>query len=176
MRKILFLALALCIAGGAKAQLEVKVNPIGLLFGNFNVLAETGLTENFGLEGQIGFASRDDDLGLTNYEWSAFNIGAAGKYYFNPREGFDRFYVGGYLRFNTGSWSEESGDGDFSSTRLSLGVLFGQKWVGQNGLVFELGAGAGRAIVNTIDGDDLDGLLFDIDILLRIAIGYRFGM
>ncbi len=156
------------------AQLEAKVNPLGLLFGNYSVLVEKGISDNFGLEGQIGFVSRDNDLAGFDWNYNAFNVGAFGKYYLSPREGWDRFYVGGYLRFNTGKWELDDGDDSSSSTRLSLGLLLGQKWVSDGGFVFEVGAGAGRAFVNSIDDEDLDGLLFDLDIILRLAVGYRF--
>lgn len=176
MRKLLILACGLMLSSTLSAQLEVKANPLGLLFGNFNALVEKGISDNFGVEGQIGLVIRDNDLGSINYDYNAFNIGAAGKYYLNPREGWDRFYVGGYLRFNTGSWEAEDGSTSegISSTRLSLGLLVGQKWVSEGGFVFEIGAGAGRALINDIDDETLEDLLFDLDILLRLAVGYRF--
>lgn len=176
MQKLTLFIFSLLLAGTLSAQLEVKVNPLGLLFGNFNALVEKGISDNFGVEGNIGFVIRDNNLGSSNYNYNAFDIGASGKYYLNPREGWDRFYVGGYLRFNTGSWKLDNGGNDdsFGSTRLSLGLMLGQKWVSEGGFVFEIGAGAGRAFINTIDDDTLDGLLFDLDILLRLAVGYRF--
>lgn len=174
MRKILILACGLMLSTTLSAQLEVKANPLGLLFGSFNALVETGISDNFGLEGQLGFVSRNSDLGVDEWTFNAFNIGAAGKYYLNPREGWDRFYVGGYLRFNTGTWGLDDSTDDVTSTRLALGIIFGQKWVADSGFVFELGAGAGRALINNIDDVDLDGLLFDLDIIIRLAVGYRF--
>lgn len=175
MQKITLFIFSLFLAGTLSAQLEVKANPLGLLFGNFNALVEKGVSDNFGIEGNIGVVFRNNNLGSSDYNYSAFGVGAAGKYYLNPRNGWDRFYVGGYLRFNTGSWKIDGGNDDsFGSTRLSLGLLIGQKWVSDGGFVFEIGAGAGRAIVNSIDDDTLDGLLFDLDILLRLAVGYRF--
>lgn len=175
MRKLLFLFCGLILTTTLSAQLEVKVNPLGLLFGNFNALVEKGINDNFGVEGQIGLVLRNSDAFGNDFNYNAFNIGAAGKYYFNPREGWDRFYVGGYARFNTGTWKQDgSNDDGFSNTRLALGLLVGQKWVSQGGFVFELGAGVGRAILNDIGDEDFDILLFDVDFLLRLAVGYRF--
>ncbi len=172
----MLLCIALLGAFSAYGQVEVKVNPLGLLFGSYNVIAEVPASETFGIEGKVGFFNRDNDLGIVEYQYSAFNVEAAGKFYFNPREGFDRFYVGPYAKFNTGNWEEQI-DGErleIGSTRLSIGLLVGHKWVADSGFIFELGLGAGRAIVNEIDDTDLDDLLFDLDLTGRLAIGYRF--
>ncbi len=177
MKHLTLVVLALFLSVSAYSQVELKVNPIGLLFGSYNLLAEFPASESFGIEGKVGYFSRNEDFSSEEWTYGAFNLEAAGKYYFNPREGFDRFYVGPYVKFNTGNWEIKDGNSTESSnsTRVSLGLLFGQKWVGRNGLVFEIGLGAGRALVNTIDNNDLDGLLFDLDLTGRLAIGYRFG-
>lgn len=176
MRKLIILACGLMLSSTLSAQLEVKANPLGLLFGNFNALVEKGMSDNFGLEGQVGFAFRDNSLSNVNYKYSALGLGVAGKYYLNPREGWDRFYVGGYARFGAGNWKVDGGTDDqkYKSTRLSLGLIVGQKWVSEGGFVFEVGAGAGRAFINKIDNDALKDLNFDLDILIRLAVGYRF--
>jgi hypothetical protein len=82
-----------------------------------------------------------------------------------------------YTRFNTGKWKYDVDE--VTSQRLSLGLLIGQKWVSKKNIVFELALGVGRAFVNTIEdgssGEDYGGLLFDLDVMGLLAVGYRFG-
>lgn len=177
--KNFFLTAAFCILGllGASAQTELKINPLGLLFGSPDLSAEFGLSNSTSLEPFVGFTSRNSTLGIEDWKYSAVNAGASFKYFFNPHRGIDRFYAGIYTRFNTGSWKFD--EEKLTSQRLSLGLLIGQKWVSRKNIVFELAIGAGRAFLNTIDdgsgGEDYGGLLFDLDIMGRLAVGYRFG-
>ena len=174
-----FLTIAFCLLGllGANAQTELKINPLGLLFGSPDISAEFGLSNSASLEPFIGFTSRKRSLGVDDWKYSAVNAGVSFKYFFNPRMGIDRFYAGIYTRFNTGKWKYDVDE--VTSQRLSLGLLIGQKWVSKKNIVFELALGVGRAFVNTIEdgssGEDYGDLLFDLDVMGRLAVGYRFG-
>lgn len=173
----LFLTAAFCFLGllGANAQTEIKINPLGLLFGSPDVSAEFGLGSSAGLEPFIGFTSRKfigGDVKLT-----ALNAGASFKYYFNPHRGIDRFYAGVYTRFNNGNVKDLISETEGGYTRLSLGLLIGQKWVSRKNIVFELAFGVGRAFINDVkdDNGDITDFNFDVDFMGRLAVGYRFG-
>ena len=174
-----FLTIAFCVLGilGLNAQTELKINPLGLLFGSPDVSAEFGLTNSASLEPFLGFTSRKTNLGSSDWKYNAVNAGLSFKYFFNPHRGIDRFYAGIYTRFNTGTWTFDTDK--LTSQRLSLGLLIGQKWVSKRNIVFELALGAGRAFLNNIEdgtnGEDYGSLLFDLDVMGRLAVGYRFG-
>jgi hypothetical protein len=179
MKKIWFVYFFLTLSITASAQLELKVNPLGLFFGDYSVSAEFGLAEDIGLEPFAGLFTASNDLGSSDYKLTAGRFGAMGKYYFSPKDGIDGFHAGLYTRFATGTWKlEEDGSNltdETDYTRFSLGILIGQKWVSKSGLIIELNFGAGRAFVNEIDGEDLTDLaLLDLDLLLRLMVGYRF--
>ena len=175
--KSLFLTIAFCLLGilGVNAQTEIKINPLGLLFGSPDVSAEFGLGTSLGIEPFIGFTSKKFLGGDTKY--TALNAGASFKYYFNPHRGIDRFYAGLYTRFNNGTLKESSTAASASYTRLSLGLLIGQKWVSRKNIVFELALGVGRAFVNNVEETNgaVGDINFDLDIMGRLAVGYRFG-
>lgn len=158
------------------AQTELKINPLGLLFGSPDISAEFGLSNSTSIEPFVGFTSRTRGLGSDDWKFTAVNAGASFKYFFNPRRGIDRFYAGAYTRFNTGSWKYDNEKLGYQ--RLSLGLLIGQKWVSRKNIVFELAFGVGRAFINNLDegssGESFD-LIFDLDIMGRLAVGYRFG-
>ena len=166
---------SLFIVSRLSAQTEVKINPLGLLFGSPDVSAEFRLNDNMGLEPFIGYTSRKFAAGAVRI--SAVNAGGSFKYYFNPQKGFDRFYAGAYTRFNAGNAEETETGTQAGYTRVSLGFQIGQKWVSKQNVVFELAFGVGRAFVNNLE--DPDGAItdfnFDLDLMGRFAVGYRFG-
>lgn len=157
------------------AQTEIKINPLGLLFGSPDVSAEFGLGNSAGIEPFIGFTSRKFLGG--DVKLFALNTGASFKYYFNPQRGVDRFYAGAYTRFNTGTLTDNLSDDEGGYKRLSLGLLIGQKWVSKKNIVFELALGVGRAFVNKVEegNNNFSDVDFDLDIMTRLAVGYRFG-
>lgn len=175
----------------ANAQLlEVKINPLGALFQSPDVSVEYIMSDNFGLEGKVGYNWSNSSAtafgGTGESKSNGFALAAIGKYYFSPQEGADRFYAGLYGKFNRLS---SSSDGDLSSipdyniSRVSLGLIAGFKWVGDNGILLDINFGAGRALVNNVkftDGTVNPSLeqvlqLGDIDGISTIALGYRFS-
>ncbi|MCC7244774.1 MAG: DUF3575 domain-containing protein [Saprospiraceae bacterium] len=178
MKFIYTLILAFVMTTAAQAQ-EIKANPIGLLFGNFDIAYEHFLTEDWGVEGLVGFLSNSTDVGTLEYNRNAISFGATGKHYFNPRRGCDRFHVGAYTRFSSGSWeANDSGTTrSVSNTSLALGFFIGQKWVSKGGVSIELGLGAGRKFVNDYSDEEFDVLadIIDVDFFGRLALGYRWA-
>lgn len=141
MKKYLLLPLFLAVfAAGLKAQTEIKLNPIALLFVGIGAGVEYGFNDDFGVE-----------LNALIVEGGGA-VWAAGKYYLNPRQGLDRFYVGAFL----GGVTDSDGPG--------LGFLIGTKTVSRNNkLLFEIGGGIGRSFSGGV-------LPYG-----RISLGYRFA-
>jgi hypothetical protein len=56
MQKHFILAAVICMAAisSSFAQVDVKVGPLGPLFGTLNLRSEFGLADNFGLEAIVG--------------------------------------------------------------------------------------------------------------------------
>ncbi|MCA0235400.1 MAG: DUF3575 domain-containing protein [Bacteroidetes bacterium] len=178
-----------CVASSSNlnAQVDVKINPIGLLFSNLNVAAEFGVSDNFGVEVAPGFGwNRLNLLNDNDYSGSVVRVGVNGRYYLNPNDkGLNGFYIGGYTRYAGGTYTYK-GDTEtdkFNSTRFALGFLVGGKIVARNEkLIFDFGTGFGRALVykftdpNGSDEVDLSDIPFaNWDIPFYLSIGYRFG-
>lgn len=190
MKQLSLIPLALfCLvaATNVHAQVDVKINPIGILFNNINVAVEFGVADNFGVEvtpgygwNKLNFANDED------YTGSLFRVGVNGRYYLNPSEkGLNGFYIGAYTRYAGGSYKYETDTESekVNSTKVSLGFLLGGKIVARNErLLFDFGTGFGRALVYKFEdangSDDVD--VTDIpflnwDIPFYISVGYRFG-
>lgn len=169
------------------AQVDLKINPIGILFNNINVAAEFGVSDNFGVEvapgygwNKLNFAADDD------YSGSLFRLGVNGRYYLNPSEkGLNGFYIGAFTRYAGGSYKYENDtqSDKVNSTKFSLGFLLGTKIVARNEkLLFDFGIGFGRALVykfedaNGTDQVDVSDVPFiNWDIPFYLTVGYRIG-
>lgn len=186
--RLLILALAIFTLSTfrANAQVDVTVNPVGLLFGGINVGADFVLSDEFSIEANVGYNSRTDDLsfdGSSNeFKYTGVPIQAVGKYYFNPDDGADKFYAAAFLRYVNRSYNEkdtDNGVNDFSQSRIGAGIGVGTKSVSRSGVVFDFGVNIGRVIADkttfeTESGQesvDVGGLIFT----LKLGVGYRFG-
>lgn len=176
---ILALAVFSFSAFRANAQVDVTLNPIGLLFGDLSVGADFILSDEFSVEGTIGIGGGSDDF--SSLKWTNIPIGVVGKYYFNPDDGADKFYADAFLRFISRSYKAD-GDtnySEYSQTRFGLGVGIGYKSVSRSGIVFDIGFGVGRALIDNTkfesDGDEYNVDWPDIMFQGKLGIGYRFG-
>jgi hypothetical protein len=169
------------------AQVDLKIGPLGPVFGTVNLRAEFGMSDNFGLEATVGAGwntvTINDEPELRN---SVFRVGLNGRYYLNPSElGQDKFYLGMYSRYSRGSAKATDVDlnDTYNTDRLSIGFLTGIKFFARGDrFLFDFNLGIGRALIykfEAIDNSeplDLSGVpLVNLDIPLSIMIGYRIG-
>lgn len=162
----------------AEAQVDVTLNPIGILFGDFNVGADFALSNNFSIEAQVGFGTGK----LGEADWRNIPVNVVGKYYLNPKRGADRFYVDAFLRFvsRNFAYADNSGFANYKSTRLGIGFGLGYKIVATKGFVFDIGLGFGRALATTNKYEDSSGNQVEANwgngiFLGKLGVGYRFG-
>lgn len=142
---IIILVFLLSFNSRTNAQIEVKVNNIGSLLGVFMGVFEIPVNENFGLETELIF--------ITNEKRIGGGILLHGKYYFDPVEGNDKFYVGMM-------------SGGFGTEEVTAGFGFevGYKWLGKRNVIFEMGFGGGRVTAGTT-----------VVPYGRMMFGYRFS-
>ena len=174
-----------CAMLNAQEKIEVKLNPLGIIFGSPELVGEYFLTERFSAKlalsaemGKYGAVSTDD----YNPKKSGFGIMLSGRYYFEPEEGNDRWFTGLYLRNKTFNVKDDSSTtyGEFQRKVTAAGILVGKKWVTSNNITFELALGLGRPISESNEWkdenetSDFENFEFGIDAVGRLAIGYRF--
>lgn len=181
MKRILLLTiLSIGLSTFAKAQVEVKINPIALLFENVSVDVEFGLSNNWGLNISPIVAFNKFDVGEDEFRRTQFGAVVNPRYYFSPTKGINKFYLGAYGKFQTGKIALVSNtDDNVKNTRLAVGINIGYKIVTNGNFVFDIGFGLGRAFINEYSnetgGVDLSEFpLFNIDATGIFAIGYRF--
>lgn len=166
------------------AQGEVRINPVGLLFGSPDLSGEYIVSPDFGAE--LTMSLETGTWGVVTYDdyeakKSGFGVMLAGKYYFSPEDDADRFYAGLYMR-NKSYAVDSDEDGyvyGYKRSSTSAGLILGYKWVSHRNVVFEIGAGFGRAFSDKItwtneDGSDNLDMSIRVDAFSRLAVGYRF--
>lgn len=173
MKKRLFATIAavLFVVGASFAQIEVKVNPIGLLFGGISASGEYILNDNMGVEASLRLASTT----LVDVKTTGFGAGASYKYYFSPDKGADKFYVYGYLDY-VGGKGTDSASATLTYSRVAAGFGAGYKWVADSGLLFDIGFGIGRNLSSNWTWSDgqTTSINFPLDLNGKLAIGWRF--
>ncbi len=166
------------------AQLDISVNPISILFSNFDVALEYRMNEDFGIELTPSIDFDKYSVSDVEYKNTGFGARLIGKYYFNPKKGCDKWNIGPYVKFGQadGKGTDKANNTSYevSRTRFAVGFYSGYKWVSAKNIVFEMGFGIGRLFVNKYKSDDgtlnLDNFpILNIDLTGKIAIGYRFG-
>jgi hypothetical protein len=169
----------------AQEKVELKLNPIGALFGSPDLSGEYFINEKFGAELTLSVEMGKYNVGSSdsfNPKKSGFGLMVAGKYYFKDDAENDGFYAGLYARTKSFKVDDKNED-DYIAFKRNItagGILIGQKWASDNGMVYELKLGVGRTFSEsnewideqgTLDDDDLE---LGIDILGGFSIGYRF--
>lgn len=164
--------------GTVNAQIESKINPLGLLYKSPDVSIEVAAMPKLGIEGKFGYTWGSNELSGEVRKVTGILMA---KYYFKADSTkINRFYAGVYTKYAN---SDNSGDliTSYTNERFALGLLTGYKWVLKSNIVFDLNVGIGRAMWNqytfTEEVDDLVAQLIslgDFDGISSISIGYRF--
>ena len=114
MKKFILLSLlTICAIFSLRAQTEIKINPVALLFTGIGVGVEYGINNEFGV-----------DLNALIVEGGG-GVWVTGKYYLNPRQGLDRFHIGIFA-------------GAITDVAPGLGFMIGQKIVSSSNKVLLL--------------------------------------
>jgi hypothetical protein len=167
------------------AQIDITANPIGLLFGDLSFGADFAVSEKFSVEAMVGIGGNKDD----NFKFTQIPINVVGKFYLNPDNGSDKFYVSSFLRFVNRNYAysdlinTNGVNRDYKATRLGLGFGLGYKIATEKGFIFDIGLGLGRALFTKTNYAQADTALLNLDFekwipvvgFGKLAIGYRFG-
>ncbi len=169
----ILLILALCFSSSLQAQDDkkadpfpniIKVNPLSLAFGNFNVTYERALNPSSSIQISANYWYR-----LLGTEVTGFGFRAGYRFYITNRvkPAPIGFYAGPQISFN--SLKEKSSEESVSAT--GVGFMLGYQWVFRSGVSLDLGAGPIYQFAKeTTSGTSYQGFLPN----LSFAIGYNF--
>lgn len=178
---LFFFVISMMTCVVSNAQIDLKINPLGALFSSPDVSAEFNISESIGVEASVGIAFPKYTVNGEEFKTNGFGLLGAGKYYFGPEDGCDKFFAGLYARYASTTGSSSVSDDEVSNTRVGAGLLIGYKWVSNKNIIFEIDAGFGRAFVNDYelssgDSTDLSDIpLLNFDGVFRLMVGYRLG-
>ncbi|MEQ9262516.1 MAG: DUF3575 domain-containing protein [Owenweeksia sp.] len=178
-----------CVSLKSNAQHEVKTNVLGLLFNQFGLTYEYVLDENMGILGSVAYFTPPSSF---SYDYTAISFTPEFRYYLNPDDDAEGYFVGGYLKYRNTSTDEypgidTSGFGFTNVTQttngVALGITTGRKWVTRSGFMFETFVGFGRYLfVSETYSDDYEPGEFENavddlpawDFRLGASVGWRF--
>tara|TARA_B100000809_G_C15133362_1_gene529411 strand:+ start:1285 stop:1950 length:666 start_codon:yes stop_codon:yes gene_type:complete len=173
MKKITGLLLVVFILSsvGLKAQHDVRVSALGLIFKSYGlgyeyvINDEIGAGINLNKSNSFGFGIGDN--GGSNSSFSSFRVAPEVRFYFNPEDGADGFYFGAYLKYAKVTWSnievDQGGSNvqdpitgqyeyisnptiqyDLNFSGMAFGIQSGKKWVTNSGFFLETNFNFGR--------------------------------
>jgi hypothetical protein len=169
-------------AGNAQ-HLELKTNPIGLLFNTVPVSLEYVVNDDIGLEATASYSYSTGDFFEGTSSASGLVMSGLFKYYFSPNKGGDRFYAFPYVRYANRkfTFSNTNTTGNVVATWKAFGAGFGigYKWVSEKGILLDIGGGLGKNFTGEFTYDDPTYEEESVDIpsingIFRISLGYRF--
>ncbi|MCU0441352.1 MAG: DUF3575 domain-containing protein [Bacteroidia bacterium] len=203
MKKNLILALALGFCGikAIKAQThDVSLNIAPIVFSNYSVNYMFNFTDEMSVGSVIGYQNitiDDPTVAGGEIKYTGFYLAPEFRYYFNPDEGNDKFYAGGYLKYRNAGTSGDIYTGfladgslvnyDVKNNGVALGIVFGKLWQTRVGLNFTLWSGVGyylfdnESYTNNYDPDKdpnlitINSNLPSLDFRFGVNVGYRIG-
>ena len=153
---------------GGGATMEIGINPIGYLFGQYNVIGGMHFSEESSLFVEIAYNNNSypyttvDTNGFpvaTDVVYSGFSIAPEYRYYFSPNEGNDAWFIGGYLKMRFTSTDGKPYAGvdiddefvayDLSNFAIAPGITVGYEWLTRSGLTITLWTGFGYSLIYT---------------------------
>jgi hypothetical protein len=177
MKKFVFvlcLSMALTFQGfaqdGENLPNVIKVNPIGLAFGNINMSYQRALGSAHAF--QIGANYWYKILGT---EVTGFGVRAAYQFFLTSRakSAPEGFYIGPQVSYNslTERYTEEIDEDPSSVSAFGVGAMLGYQWVWDSGLCLDLGIGPMYQFASESEtGTSYEGFLPNV----TIALGFNF--
>jgi len=163
---VVVIVTALSVTANAQAEFPnvIKLNPISLAFGNFNLSYQRALNDASAI--QIGANYWYRILGQ-----EVSGIGARAGYQFfitnRAKPAPEGFYIGPQVSINSLNVKETDED----VTAIGIGLMLGYQWIWDSGVSLDLGAGPMYQFANESNSDtSVEGFLPNI----TIAIGYNF--
>ena len=171
------------VATHSFSQLEVKTNPISLMFNTIPLSIEYVIIDNVGIEVTAGYYFGMDSIFATDTNWSGLRSTLNFKFYFTPDKGGDGFYAFPYLRYvkRIGKYTEVGNNFTIEQNVIGAGFGIGYKWVSDIGILMDFGGGMGKNFSNIMTYSDpnyvesVDLNLIKVNFVARISVGYRFN-
>lgn len=178
-----FISSAFC----SNAQIELKIRPLGLLFGNYGAIVEYKLSERKSIDFEASILSSGVRFSNVSVSTRGFSTNATYRSYFASSKKRSGGFWGPYANFTKSELkgtvpnvsNTNTTDEVYSkSTTLGAGALIGYKWGFNNNVTTELLFGLGFNVLNNYQ-DLLNNRpktsISNLSNMARFAIGYSFG-
>lgn len=191
MKKIYLLITLVTLGYAASAQLDVKLNALGLINKKVDIGAEIG-TDKSSIELMAGlnFKPWGDGIEINGEKIEVprfgFNTGARFNYYFNPNESLDGWFASPYVNYRneTLKMTDQMGE-KVKHNRLTTGVVIGRKGMITDRLGYLVEMGGGYSLLygykNKMTKEKVEleesipflSSLVKVDLPFRVSLVYR---
>lgn len=195
MKKILIISLVLVTlsftsAFAVQRGTSITANPLGLLFGIFNLEANFSVAPNLSVPVSgmyFGYSTTDGD---NEWDFQLIGLGVGLRYYWQ-KKAVNGWYLGAVLNYNNATVdletehiaTGETVTGDSTASAISYGFLIGYQSIWDSGFTLDFGLGAQLLTLPDFDVEvkkggvtekkEYDGASVTIP-LLQLALGYAF--
>jgi Protein of unknown function (DUF3575) len=181
MKKLSILAVALFATcsvfaqkGGDGPQNVIKVNPLGLLFGQASIGYERAINE----KSSFVIAPTFGGFKLGGFSYSQFGLGGEYRFYLSKtKTAPEGIYVGPGVGFNSGKVKESQTSTKVNFTSFYGKAIIGNQWIFNSGFVIDLNVGLQYSSFSYKDNSSsvFNGLKGSgVLPALAFAIGYAF--
>lgn len=191
MRKQFLIIFFLGLSTFCRAQTDVHLNIVNLLFFEASGSFEKAINKNVSIGGFTGYFyglpdGTDGPFILSNNggDNKYFHVGPEVKFYVYPDGSLNRFFVGAYARYSHGeATSPDNYSAEISSkyNKAAMGLSIGSKWVTRTNIIFGFFGGIDRNFVSNyknegyLDASHANGDDEFFGYRIGAHIGYRFG-
>lgn len=163
---------------GATAQVDVKVDPFGIILNSPKVSAEYIFTNSLSMNGKIGteYGRRSEN---GDQYINGFSIEVGPRYYFRPQKIADRFYFQWSIKYGYATYrpfDNQSLAFGYNNIQVSTFISTGYKWIDNKRILVDIGFGIGRHIINDFklsNGEAVDINNQLLELKGNVFVGYR---
>lgn len=170
---IIYCSLLSFYTAQAQGKVELKADVLAVFESAVEVSGEYLLASRWGIEAGVGYQAYKyiNDAYTSTVKSKFINTYIAGKYYFKPKHGGDRFFVGAVANYYVFLSNTVRGQQiEKPDNAIIPGIEPGYKWLLKERFIIELSA---RFLLENKDFvyEDREGY---INVLVNGRIGYRF--
>ncbi|MCM2322987.1 MAG: DUF3575 domain-containing protein, partial [Oligoflexia bacterium] len=116
---------------------NVRVNPLGLLFGSANAALDIGVSDSITVGPMASLMSATTTVGTTTTKTTIFGVGAGVNFFLGQNRFTDAWVFSPFAQYISASVDSES------AGALAVGADMGYQWFWENGVNLGLGLGVG---------------------------------
>ncbi len=170
MKNILLIPLFFCFVYSSTSQVDLTIDPVSPFFSAYNLGIDYSHKNWISTELGLGTVLRESAEQVLKFSGTT-------KFYTNPENYTDRFYLGVLLRYKMNAIRYTDTYPFITSLRqfnqVGVGILAGHKIVGNERIVFDANLGV-IGLLHYRNSGNISSTQINLGFIGKLAVGYRF--